>query len=330
MRFGRIIAVVGLALALRTATAQAQAGAWQDPSPHRVVQVTVEPGVRLEVLDWGGTGVPMLFIPGLGNTAHSYDTFAPRFRDAYHVYAITPRGFGASSHPAGGYDSGTRVRDVLTVLDSLGIERAILIGHSIAGDLLSHLGADHPTRVRALVYLDAYSYGTDSFQSDLPQAQSPPPPRMTSADSASLESVTAYISRNAGREILQAEVYAISTYSPSGRLLVLGRPDASEKVRSGARRSEFARISAPALAIYARRVVPQQNFPRYHEFDEQNRLRADARFAAHQEWQRKQIDRFRSEAQRGVVLEIPGANHYVHYSNAKEVEQAIRDFLRRI
>jgi pimeloyl-ACP methyl ester carboxylesterase len=38
--------------------------------------VTVDEHVRLEVLDWGGTGRPILLLTGLGNTAHVFDDFA--------------------------------------------------------------------------------------------------------------------------------------------------------------------------------------------------------------------------------------------------------------
>jgi pimeloyl-ACP methyl ester carboxylesterase len=65
--------------------------------------IPVEPGVQLEVLDWGGTGQPMIFLSGLGNTAHIWDDFAPRFMGSHHVYAITRRGFGRSTHAASGY-----------------------------------------------------------------------------------------------------------------------------------------------------------------------------------------------------------------------------------
>ena len=61
--------------------------------------VTVEPGVKLEVLDWGGTGRPLVFLAGLGNTAHVFDTFAAKFIGKYHVYGITRRGFGNSAPP---------------------------------------------------------------------------------------------------------------------------------------------------------------------------------------------------------------------------------------
>ena len=41
-----------------------------DPSPHKVLFVPVDKDARLEVLDWGGTGSPLVFLAGNGNTAH--------------------------------------------------------------------------------------------------------------------------------------------------------------------------------------------------------------------------------------------------------------------
>src|SRR5580700_8317825 len=51
---------------------------WHDPSQHSVTFVTVAQGVRIEVLDWGGDGEPLIFLNGLENTGHIFDNFAPR------------------------------------------------------------------------------------------------------------------------------------------------------------------------------------------------------------------------------------------------------------
>jgi non-heme chloroperoxidase len=64
--------------------------------PPRIQFVEVQPGVRLEVVDWGGKGRPVVLLAGLGDTAHVFDKFAPKLADAWHVYGITRRGFGAS------------------------------------------------------------------------------------------------------------------------------------------------------------------------------------------------------------------------------------------
>jgi hypothetical protein len=76
---------------------------WHDPSPHTVQFVTVDENVKLEVLDWGGSGRPLVLLAGEGGTAHVFDDFAPKLTSEYHVYAITRRGYGVSSHPTEGY-----------------------------------------------------------------------------------------------------------------------------------------------------------------------------------------------------------------------------------
>ena len=56
--------------------------AWKDPARHSVQFVTVDPDVKLEVLDWGGpaAGRSVVLVPGLGNTAHIFDVVAPKMR----------------------------------------------------------------------------------------------------------------------------------------------------------------------------------------------------------------------------------------------------------
>ena len=54
-------------------TLAARQPAWKDPTRHSVQFVTVDQGVRLEVLDWGGTGPPVVLLTRSGHTAHVYD-----------------------------------------------------------------------------------------------------------------------------------------------------------------------------------------------------------------------------------------------------------------
>jgi pimeloyl-ACP methyl ester carboxylesterase len=130
-----------------------------DKSAHQVRFVTVGDSVRLEVLDWGGSGRPVVLLAGLGATAHTFDDFAPKLAASYRVYVVTRRGFGASSAPAFGYGADDLGNDVLAVIDSLGLRSPVLAGHSIAGEELSSIGSRHPDRVAGLVYLDAgYDY----------------------------------------------------------------------------------------------------------------------------------------------------------------------------
>jgi len=132
---------------------------WRDTSPHKIQFIPVDTNVNLEVLDWGGSGRPVVLLAGYGNTAHVFDRFAPKLTDVYHVYGITRRGFGASSAPDTGYLADRLGDDVRAVLKSLNLWAPVLIGHSIAGEELSSVGTRYPGLVAGLVYLDAaYSY----------------------------------------------------------------------------------------------------------------------------------------------------------------------------
>src|ERR1700694_1200037 len=97
MRCWRPIGISMLFVALIVAPGYSQAPTrLLDPSPHAVRFVTVEKGVQLEVLDWGGSGEAVVLLAGGGNTAHVFDDFAPKLASDHHVYGITRRGFGAS------------------------------------------------------------------------------------------------------------------------------------------------------------------------------------------------------------------------------------------
>jgi hypothetical protein len=96
-----------------------------DVTPHEVTFVTVELGVRLEVLDFGGSGETMVLLAGGGDNAHVWDDFAFQFTDYFRVIGITRRGYGRSDQPDDGYDVRTRARDDIEVLDHFGIDKAV-------------------------------------------------------------------------------------------------------------------------------------------------------------------------------------------------------------
>ena len=96
----RLSHICGLipSISLLTLFYSQQPAPWRDPSPHTTQFVTVDKDVRLEVLDWGGSGSPVILLAGGGNTAHVYDEFAPKLAANYHVFGIKRRGFGASTY----------------------------------------------------------------------------------------------------------------------------------------------------------------------------------------------------------------------------------------
>jgi pimeloyl-ACP methyl ester carboxylesterase len=128
-----------------------------DSSKHTVEFITVEQDVKLEVLDWGGYGPPLVFLAGLGDSAHVFDKIAPKLIGTQHVYGITRRGFGASSVPApdlANYSAARLGSDILAVCGALHLVRPVLIGHSVAGEELGWIGTHHPEDIAGLIYLD--------------------------------------------------------------------------------------------------------------------------------------------------------------------------------
>jgi non-heme chloroperoxidase len=132
---------------------------WHDPSPHQIRFVTVQPGVKIETLDWGGTGRPLILIAGAGGSAHAFDDFAPLLTPHFHVYGVTRRGYGDSSKPPDGYDADRLGDDVVAVIRTLNIKKPILMGHSFGGQEVSDVATRYPTLIAGAIYLDAiYSY----------------------------------------------------------------------------------------------------------------------------------------------------------------------------
>jgi non-heme chloroperoxidase len=168
----------GSRLPLNLERAAEESSGRRDRTPHTIQFITVEDNVKLEVVDWGGSGRALILLAGGNNHAHSFDKFAPKLTGAYRVYGITRRGSGASSTPPptrANYAADRLGDDILAVIAALNLDRPILVGHSLAGQELSSVGSRHPEKVAGLIYLDAgYSYAYDPSPSEPP---SQPPQR---------------------------------------------------------------------------------------------------------------------------------------------------------
>jgi pimeloyl-ACP methyl ester carboxylesterase len=232
--------------------------AWRDPSPHRSGFVAAN-GVRLQYLDWGGSGEPLVFLPGLGATAHYFDDFAPRFRDEFHVYALTLRGHGESDKPPSGYTPDTLSRDIVGALDALRLSAVHLAGHSISGDVLTRVATDYPARLRSVVYIDAaYDRSPESvarankYIAGLVAESSLVQP--AAADSVSPAALAAWYRRARRQNIPEAELRAELEWSAAGRPLRDRLPDSvASQYLANNPAPDYRRVRTPALAVYAGR-----------------------------------------------------------------------------
>lgn len=111
-------------------------------------------GGELAVGRWGspGAGSPVLAIHGITANHLAWGTVAPLVAGL--VVAPDLRGRGDSGQLPGPHGMAAHAADCVAVLDALGIERAVVVGHSMGGFVASVLAHRHPDRVARLVLVD--------------------------------------------------------------------------------------------------------------------------------------------------------------------------------
>lgn len=292
--------------------------------------VTVAPGVKLEVLDWGGTGRPLLLLAGLGFDAHDFDTFASKLIAKYHVYGITRRGFGESSSPPptqANYNADRLGDDVLVVVDALHLrQRPVLAGHSIAGEELSSIGSRHPDTVAGLVYLDAgYNYAFyDRAHGDweldaLGVRKELEDILMEETDEektiAELLAKLPQLEKELHQE--QKEIAGIPPDPPEPA----HEFGPGEAIELGV--EKYSEIKAPVFAIFA---VPH-NPAAFADYDASGRA-AMAKYDL--DTTTAQANAFEAGIPSARVVRIPNADHFVYKSNEADVLREMNAFLAKL
>src|SRR5437773_11067366 len=116
--------------------------------------------VRIRYID-AGAGTPVLFIHGLGASMYAWrKNLAPVMAAGFRVVALDLLGFGSSDKPAHGYTNAAYAHLVVALMDSLHLPDAVLVGHSMGGEIAAEVAIAFPTRVRGLVLMAAAGLGT--------------------------------------------------------------------------------------------------------------------------------------------------------------------------
>lgn len=293
-----------------------------DSSPHKVQFVTIAEGVQLEVLDWGGPGRPLIFLAGAGDTAHTFDNFAPKFTGQNHVYGITRKGFGSSSKPAPAkenYSADGLGDDVLAVMRALGIERPVLVGHSLAGEELSSIGSRFPAKVSGLIYLDAAT-GFAFYDPAHPLIEI----EMNGIKKRIEEIEAGGVDEQAKLRELEIAIARFETVLHQSNEDVKTMPPLPPRPPIQAAMNfgmeKYTSIPVQALAIFACPHDWSHFFPNDPEL-RAVRLEADkARCSA-------QVEAFARGVPTARVVRIPNADHYVYRSDEAQVINEIIKFL---
>jgi non-heme chloroperoxidase len=293
---------------------------WSDPAPHRAGYAFSD-GVRIHYLDFGGSGKPLVLLTGLGSSAHIFDDLAPRFTDRFRVIAITRRGHAESDHPSTGYALDTLVSDLKAVLDTLGLDRVNLAGHSIAGGELTRFATLYPGRVASLIYLDAMLQpaGLERLI-----AEDTIKVKATAADFATYESGRAWFQRcfyGFWSPALEADFRLNTTSSTTTDTIF------RDAARSAAWRQNYSRIRAPVLVLYSLATLEHRRpcVARSPDRERARRAKAflDQKLRPHQV---AGVDLVRRQMPNVKVVELKG-HHFLFISNQGEVVREMRQFL---
>jgi pimeloyl-ACP methyl ester carboxylesterase len=111
-------------------------------------------GVRLATREWPGKGPAIVCIHGLTANHTCWESMAEILSPEYRVLAYDLRGRGDSDKPPEGYSVPIHAQDLVALLDSLGLGRVTLFGHSLGANIAVFFASRYPRRVRKLVLVD--------------------------------------------------------------------------------------------------------------------------------------------------------------------------------
>jgi non-heme chloroperoxidase len=277
-------------------------GARRDPSPHQVRWVTVDSSVKLEVLDWGGSGPPLVLLACYLST-HVYDEFAPKLTDRFHVYGMTRRGIGASDKPATGYSVQQSANDLFEVFNSLKLQQALLVGHSCAGQVLTMFAAQHADRLRGLVYLDGAADPTLTADVGSPMPDFTTLPRPLAERPERNWDFPQAVDQEQLDPVIRKAITVDARMKP-----------------------DYARIRVPVLAIYQAQRPFEEVAAGYTIRNDQERAALRQYYAA----TRALYSRWQEDLRAGVptarIVDLTGANLFMFLSNEADVLREIRAF----
>ena len=118
----------------------------------RHADVRLPSGVRLHYVEAGDpSAAPIILLHGVTDSWFSFSRVLPALARQGRVIAVDQRGHGRSDRPASRYGYPDLARDVVELMDALGIPQAAIVGHSMGSFVAQHVAATAPARVTRLV-----------------------------------------------------------------------------------------------------------------------------------------------------------------------------------
>jgi pimeloyl-ACP methyl ester carboxylesterase len=254
-------------------------------------------GIRLAYLDFGGPGPGMLLLHGLFGRASTWANSARWLSKHFRVVALDQRGHGWSDKPDYAYSRKDYADDAAAVIERLDLAPAVVVGHGLGALSALTLAARRPKLVRALVLIDqtpatAKKGAVEANRSWLEDWPLP----FTSVGEA-----RAYFDQvrpGLGNYLAESLTEGVDGYRPLFHMDHMVQSSADWDADSYW--TEVENVKCPALVVRGE----ESWVPRVEAEEMARRLR------------------------RGSYVEVPGANHLVHYDHPEEWRQAVEPFLR--
>lgn len=126
------------------------------PENFIVKKTALKTGVTLEYVEQGGrNGVPVIFLHGITDSWHSFETNLPHLPSNIHAFAISQRGHGDSDKPSDGYTPKHFATDVAAFIEQQKLGAVVIVGHSMGGVNAQRFAIDYPQLTKALVIIDS-------------------------------------------------------------------------------------------------------------------------------------------------------------------------------
>jgi pimeloyl-ACP methyl ester carboxylesterase len=105
------------------------------------------------------SGVPVLLLHGVTDSWRSFAPMLAHLPRSMHAFALSQRGHGDSDRPTAGYAPHDFAADLAAFMDAVGLEAAIIVGHSMSASIAQRFALDFPERTLALTLVGSFFAG---------------------------------------------------------------------------------------------------------------------------------------------------------------------------
>lgn len=262
--------------------------------------------LKLHFYEWGKTGASVVvLVHGYESPAIYWQDVAEALEDRYHVYAMDQRGRALSDWATdGNYGTDAYVDDLVGLMDSWRVPKAVMVGHSMGGRNVLRFAARRPERTLGMVMVDSAAEGNPAGGGEVRQRIASTPDTF-----ASWEAARAYLEERHGARGPAAVARRLSVMLKEQDGKVVWRADQRlrDAMRSATPRpnplnawDDVAKVTCPVLLLVGA---------------ESNVVNMDA------------VRRMQRTMPNTKVVSAPRAGHQVHEDNPADAIRALREFV---